>query len=453
MRRDYWIWGLLGLLVLFVAIAWGWSQRQEKLAMKETLDAHYQKAFTEMVDSVENLEVNLGKSIVSGSTANNALIMGDIWRQAYEAQARLSELPVSNPVLERTSVFLSQTGDYAYSLTRSISRDKEPSQEEIHRLERLHTQAGELSEELHRIFNSAEDGRLTWGEVDSAVQQRLPKSSQKNLSGSMESIDKKMQEYPTLIYDGPFSDHINKINPKGITGNKITKEQAENIARSFVDIPPDRIRSVSFAATINSQIPVYRIRVTPDDKETYGTTDVDVSIKGGHVLMAVNARNAAGPRLSQQQALDKAVEFLKGKDLGTMENTFYSVQNNVLLAAFANVQQDVLIYPDQVKVQVAMDNGQVLGYEALDYYMTHYQREIPRTKISMEQAREKVNERLSIERSRLAIIPRTVGGEVLAYEFKGAIEGDVYYVYINAQTGAEESILKLLRTGGGSMTM
>lgn len=453
MGSRYWLLGLAGLLAVAVILSWGYSERRERLAMKRTLDAQYQKAFTEMMDSVENVEVNLGKTIVSGSMANNALIMGDIWRQAYEAQARLSELPVSNPVLERTSVFLSQTGDYAYSLTRAMSAGNGPSQEDVDRLEILHKQAGELSQELHRIFANAEDGRFTWGELGSGIRQRLPKVAKQDLSGSLESIDKKMQEYPTLIYDGPFSDHVNKINPRGISGRKIHREEAREIAGRFIDLPPDQVSKVKFETAVNGEIPVYRVKVVPADRKAYGTMDVDVSISGGHVIMAANPRIVGNRKLSEQEALDKAREFIKEKGLGTMENTFYSIQDNILLAAFAFVQDKVLVYPDQAKVQIAMDNGQVLGFEALDYFMTHHKRDIPPPKISAEEAREKVNKRLSVGSPRLAIIPRTVGGEVLTYEFKGEIEGDVYYVYINALTGAEENILKLIKAGEGSLAM
>ena len=452
MKRNYWIWGLLGLLVLFTALSWGYNERRDKLAMRKTLDTQYQKAYTEMMDSVENVEVNLGKSLVSGSLANNALIMSDVWKQANEAQTRLNELPVSNPVLERTSVFLAQTGDYAYSLTRIMAKGKQPSNEEMDKLETLHAQAGDLSQELHKIFNSAEDGRFTWGELGSSIKQKLPKADNE-LSGSMESIDKKMQEYPTLIYDGPFSDHINKMNPRGVTGKKITKDQALDIARSFIDIPKDRIRSISPQQTVNGGIPVYRIRVTSDNSKAYGTTDLDISISGGHVIMATNNRAVSARRVTEDEALNKAAQFLKGHGLGAMENTFYTVQNNILLAAFANIQQNVMIYPDQVKVQVALDNGQVMGYEALDYYMNHYKRDLPAPKISIARARDKVNSRLKIENSRLALIPRTVGGEVLTYEFRGKIKGDTYYIYINAQTGAEENILKLFGSGEGTLAM
>jgi len=452
MKRSYFIWTVLGLLLLLTAVSWGYNERREKLAMRKMLDTQYQKSFTEMINNVENVEINLGKSLVSGSTENNALIMGDIWRQAHEAQARLNELPVSNPVLERTSTFLAQTGDFAYSLSRIMAMGKRPSEEEIDKLENLHAQAGELSQELHRIFNSAEDGRFTWGEIRSYIRQGLPEQGN-DLSGSMKSIDKKMQEYPTLIYDGPFSDHINKINPRGVTGKRIDRDDALEIARSFIDIPQDKIKQVSHLQTINGEIPVFRVRVTSDNSRAYGISDVDVSVTGGHVIMAVNNRAVSNRDISEQEALDKAAEFLKGKGLGNMENTFYTVQNNILLAAFANVQENVLIYPDQVKVQVALDNGQVIGYEALDYYMTHYKRELPAPKITVNQARQRVNNKLKIESSRLALIPRTVGGEVLTYEFRGKIEGDTYYVYINAQTGAEENILKLFGSGEGTLAM
>ncbi|MGI6554763.1 MAG: hypothetical protein ACOX2P_05220 [Bacillota bacterium] len=94
MKRDYFIWGLLGLFVFVFALSWGFNERREKLAARKMLDTQYQKAYTEMMDNVENVEVNLGKSIVSASETNNMLIMNDVWRQAFEAQARLNELPV-----------------------------------------------------------------------------------------------------------------------------------------------------------------------------------------------------------------------------------------------------------------------------------------------------------------------------------------------------------------------
>ncbi|UKI38123.1 MAG: germination protein YpeB [Clostridiales bacterium] len=45
---------------------------------------------------------------------------------------------------------------------------------------------------------------------------------------------KEFEEYPSLIYDGPFSDHINKISAKMLAKtNKITEQHAMEIAKEF----------------------------------------------------------------------------------------------------------------------------------------------------------------------------------------------------------------------------
>ena len=116
--------------------------------------------------------------------------------------------------------------------------------------------------------------------------------------------------------------------------------------------------------------------------------DVDVSITGDTWIMSTNNREVPDRKVSEEEALNKAADFLEGRVWGQWK-ILYMVQNNILVAAFANVQQNVIIYPDQVKVQVALDNGQVIGYEALDYYMTHHKRTIPAPKISMEEARKR----------------------------------------------------------------
>ena len=54
---------------------------------------------------------------------------------------------------------------------------------------------------------------------------------------------------------------------------------------------------------------------------------------------------------------------------------------------------------------------------------------------------------------RLALIPTSSKGEVLTYEFKTKLGDDVFLVYINAQNGEEEQILKLLNLPNGTLTL
>jgi len=116
-------------------------------------------------------------------------------------------------------------------------------------------------------------------------------------------------------------------------------------------------------------------------------------------------------------------------------------------------QNDVLMYPDLIKLKIALDDGEILGMETTGYLNNHYQRTIGNVKITKEQARKNLNKDLDIKTERLAIIPTEWESEILCYEFKGKINDTDYLVYINAETGREEDILVIVNTPNGTMTM
>ena len=72
----------------------------------------------------------------------------------------------------------------------------------------------------------------------------------------------------------------------------------------------------------------------------------------------------------------------------------------------------------------------------------------------MEEARQSVSPKLTIEKEGIAMIPTAGLNEVLCYEFQCSSQsGDRVMVYINVETGLEEQILILLMTDGGILVM
>jgi len=157
--------------------------------------------------------------------------------------------------------------------------------------------------------------------------------------------------------------------------------------------------------------------------------------------------------ISETQALNYAVKFLSSHGFSNMENTYSIKANGTVQFNFAPVQNNVRIYPDIVKVKVALDNGDIVGFDATSYYMSHVNRTIGKPKLTEVEAQRKVSKNLKVDSSRLCIIPLDGGKEVLAYEFKGTYGGDTFYVYINAENGTEEKILKIIKTSQGNLTM
>ena len=73
--------------------------------------------------------------------------------------------------------------------------------------------------------------------------------------------------------------------------------------------------------------------------------------------------------------------------------------------------------------------------------------------ISVEDAKTKLSDNITVENQRMAVIPLDDKTERYCYEFKGKVEDKQFLVYINAETGAEEEILILLETPGGTLTI
>ena len=164
-------------------------------------------------------------------------------------------------------------------------------------------------------------------------------------------------------------------------------------------------------------------------------------------------REVSVENLTYEQANEKGIEFLNQKGFNNMKQTYYLKNEGVITINYAYQQDGVLMYPDLIKLKVALDNGQILGIETTGYLNNHTQRDVSKVKITKEQAKEKLNKNLNIQSETLAIIPTEWKTEKLCYEFKGKVEETEYLVYINAENGEEEQILIITNTPNGVLTM
>ena len=145
-------------------------------------------------------------------------------------------------------------------------------------------------------------------------------------------------------------------------------------------------------------------------------------------------------------------EFLYRIGFENMKESYFLIQENIITINYLYVQDDILVYPDLIKVKVALDNGEILGVETNGYLNSHFVRQDIVPTISKETAKASLNTRLDIQSEGLAIIPTEWKTEILCYEFKGKIDETEFLVYINAENGREENILVITETPGGVLT-
>lgn len=455
MKRPYnWIVPLAaGILLLAGATYWGYGQMMSRRSAETALANKYNLAFYNLANNLQNMEVILSKSLVGQETTQDAQLFMRLWQESVAAQNNLGQIPVSDTTVARTIKFLNQVGGYAQTLAVQSAGGQPKTDSQWQNLQKLYGQARQLNGEMNLVASDLSSGRLMLSELKKESRSVLRKQGPQLANGNFQVMDRNMQQFPTLIYDGPFSEHLSTRKPLGLGGAQVTADQARSKALSFLDQPPNTSHVASVTAQDNSRIPIYRVDVTSSSGKGE-TVSVGVSRQGGQVVWMIDSRNVPGTNLSAAQAGDSAARFLEGRGFKDMESTYYEFRNHTAVFNFAAHQGGAVLYPDMIKVSVALDSGQIVGFDASNYWMAHRSRTIAQPALTVDQARQKLSSRLKdVSPGRLALIPKTPDQEVLAYEFQGRLDSDVFLVYINAATGAEERVLRVIRTNEGVLTM
>ncbi len=408
----------------------------------------YNQALYEMADYLENVDNYLAKSVISTSSKHGAETLTSLWREANLAQTYLSMLPIESQELEKTQKFLNQVSDYSYSLSRKNIDGERLNEEDLKNLEELHKLSIELTEAVNQIIYDLNAGTISWEDLtkDKDVDFAQQVNSSIDFAGSMED---NFHQYEGLIYDGAYSEHITSADKKGLTGDKISEEDAEKKVKEFIG--EGNVKEIKrYGLTQNASIQSYIFSIKTNRNENIM---ISITEQGGHILSINSDRKVEKENLSFEDANSKGKSFLEEKGYPNMEQTYYLKESNIITINYAYSQDGVIMYPDLIKVKIALDDGEILGMEATGYLNNHTQRDISQIKITKEQAKEKINKNLDIQKEDMAIIPTKWKTEILCYEFKGKVDDTEYLVYINSETGEEEDILVITNTPNGVLTM
>ena len=350
---------------------------------RQASENSYNMAFYEVVDYVQNVEVFLAKSLITNSPESSAESLTNVWREANLALGYLTQLPINSHEIENTSKFLNQVSEYSYSLYRKNLKDEELTEEDMKNLKDLHQYSVELENTLNQLSADINDGRISWGELAEegtvAFAQQVSNISQ----DSFDNLEQNFHEFSGLIYDGAFSEHITKAEKVGLTGDNIDEETAKNKATELFN--NQNIKEVTSYGKSEGDTTSFDYGITFNDDTT---ASVSISEKGGHVIYMNRNREVTAEVISQEEADQKAKEYLEQKGFGNMKETYYLKQSGIVTINYAYVQDDVIMYPDLIKVKVALDNGEILGIETTGYLNSHTERKLEAPKVTVEEEKE-----------------------------------------------------------------
>lgn len=437
------------LLLLLVVASLGVTVYSKNEELIRTNENSYNMAFYQLVDEVKDVEAYLAKVQVTTTSEHSAENLTNLWREANMAQSYLSMLPIESQELEKTQKFLNQVSDYSYSLSRKNIEEEDLSKEDLKNLKDLHGYSVELTNTLIQLSEDINSGRIKWQdfnkEEDVAFAQQVDNISKDSFNNMSENF----HEYSGLIYDGAFSEHLTNSQKIGLTGNDIDEQEALKRAEDFIG--KENIQKIEkFGLAQNANIAAYNFSIKTNKNENISLA---ITQKGGHVVYMNSNRDVNSEILQYDEVNKIGKNFLNDKGFPNMKETYYMKQNGFITINYAYVQENVVIYPDLIKLKIALDDGEILGMETTGYLNNHKKRDINTIKITMEEAKNKINKDLQISSQGLAIIPTKWQTEILCYEFKGKIDDTDFLVYINCENGREQDILVIKDTPDGVLTM
>lgn len=415
--------------------------------LREELHNTYMRSFHDMADYINDLDIGLKKIMLAGDAAQLSTLSAQLYMQAEAAKACLAQMPVEDASFDNTSKFLSQVGDYSSYLSRKVIGNGQVTEEEYQNLASLSAYAEAVNEEFSKMESAIYDNTMRVESLK-AGNPFVVHADGDTFKDGMTLIESMPQEYPSLIYDGPFSEHLQATEPEMLKGKqKISRFTAESVVKMFLG--EERASQVAYESDGSGQIETYMFTGNSDN----GSISIEVTKEGGMVLWMLDSREVKEERLSVEQAMSAGELFLSQRGYPSMKSSYYDVSDNVATVNYAYMKDGVTMYPDLIKVKVALDNGEIVGFESQGYIMCHKERDIPQNVIGEEAAREKAGTHLSIDTVSMTYIPLESKREVYCYELKGTLGKNNFLIYINAETGQEEKILMLLESDKGILTI
>lgn len=408
-------------------------------SLRNQISAVYQKAFEDLTTDFTSLQTKLAKLEVASDANQYTALLMDVWRQTGDTESSISALPVSYNATAPLTQFINRTGDYCRYLSQKVSLGQEITEDDMAQIRALSESCGQINTAIEEI---RQNGYPTEAGFENAAF-----LADEPMEGN---IDFTNQEFPRLIYDGPFSESTESKQPEGLGAESVTAQQAAQVAADFLSVDAGTLTNDSDQ---EGTMPCFGFSGEQDGMPF----TILITKQGGQVLyfmcQAQGGISAVPSDERYAQLTGLAQQYCAMKGYGQTLPSYAQFYNGMGLINLAPMQDSAILYPDLIKVWIDISANRVVGIDTYNYLMSHKQRELPAAAVTQEQAQEKVSSRMTVERTRLALIPLASGLEELCWELKGTVNGNDYLIYVNVETGVEEDILMIQHTNDGTLVM
>ncbi len=409
---------------------------------KNQLENVYKNNFYDLLDSVNNLENKLSKIVNSTAPATTyqRKTLLEASRNASEAEISVSYLPFSHGDIDETQRMVNQISGYTSTLAEKLATGGVLSEGEIETLENIHYNILQLQNQLNEFERKLNSG---YSIIDSS--ENLD-SGINDFTKTISGLKNNDVEYPSMIYDGPFSDSVTMASVKGLKGDVVSREEAgEIVEKNF-----KTTTNIDYEGETKGRFETFNFRATnADDEMLY----IQVTQIGGHILTVSGAGREGSQQIDLASAKDIAIEFASQNGIKNPQVVWSDQIASDIYLNIAPTSDGIILYPDLVKVKVNLASGTVVGYDATPYFTNHVERSLSKGVLDTSTAKGKVPSTFEIVGARIVLAPLDYNREVVCIEVEASKDDGKYYFYFNVQNGDLENLLKVIETDNGNLLM
>lgn len=375
----------------------------------------------ELGASLETLAQALSKTRYAGTPEMAHELAAQVLAQAAAAKVHLAQLTCAESALDDVNRYLSQAGNYALSLARQRAAGEALTQEDAAALEEMARYGRALADAIARVEQSAADGEaLSRGLSPFPQEEADPDSPFEEITA--------LSAYPPLVYDGAYSD-------------RETEEEA-GAGRNFLKTDPSSAQKTAEALaeralTYEGELAGERACFLFSD----GECTVAVDEATGGIFAALIDRETGDAAVSPDDAQRSAARFAEKAGYSSLVVTGGRAAGEEWIVTFVLQQEGVLCLADEIRAGVAMDTGEVVWFDASQFYQNHRVREWKTPALTAQEGMRALGDQVRSVQYSARVALKTPGGEADCYEYRAVgRDGERLLLYVDTQTGEEREI-------------
>lgn len=389
----------------------------------------YRSTLYEVVEIMDGVDADLVKMRASASPTRQEQLLTDLLVQARLAEGSLERFPVEGQKEENLTSFLNRTAATAERLLGKLRAGETLTAEDEAKLDEIYVANRAVREELTNLTASCSDKDFNC----------LLKDKKNKISEAFERME--------TITERKTRDPKRAVPSAGTERNveEISASRAEELCLTYFQ--DYGAKKASYAGeTLSRGLETYDF-VLEDEKgvEIYA----QLTKRGGELIGFEYYAPCTQKNFDLARSKAIAEEYLEKLGYEDMIPVWVDENGTTAEFLFTYEADGAAYYPDSVKVQVCEERGKVTAFDAAAYLRHHRARPDVTAKLSLGEAQAKLNRKLTVESSRLAVIPAHGGRETTAYEFLCTRDDAKYFVYLSAETGEELQIVAVTETDTG----